>query len=108
MKKYIVPSILVILMLVIAGVMYMRAITEVKGEELTYYGKVDKDNVVNKLISTDKNQKPIYNYKVEKEDANVKEGDYVRVIFTDQRGVILETKKVMKEDVPKPVLDKLK
>ncbi|UWF56700.1 hypothetical protein NZD48_11895 [Staphylococcus hyicus] len=69
-----------------------------------FYGEVSNSGNVINLYSKDDE------YKIEEKEIpkSFNKGDTIKVVYTDNNGVILETKKVSENEVPKEIREKFK
>lgn len=93
----------VILLLMVAYFVY--AVYSLNKEEY-YYGIVNEQGTVDKLV--DKDNDTVLNYQLAKEDNNIKKGRWIKVTYTENKGTIVEQKNVDEKDVPKSVKDNFK
>ncbi|UEX89265.1 hypothetical protein [Staphylococcus ratti] len=85
------------------GIVYLiGSATNLNAEEV-YYGKVDEKRKLTTIYSED-DQHDFGNTDNNKE---FKSGDFVKVVYTDNKGVIVETKKVQENDIPKEIRNKI-
>ena len=99
--KFLVGAIVIVLALVI---FYLMAAVKNLSREEVFYGEVSHPNQAIQLYSKDDEYK-IDDKKLSK---SFNKGDIIKVIFTDNKGVILEMKKVSHKEVPKDIQKKLK
>lgn len=100
MKKLIITILLLITILciglIIGGFQYLN-------KDEYYYGIVSSDNQsAENLVTKDNTLKEIKLNKKQK----FHHGDIIRVHTTDDKGVIVDTKKVSKDKIPKDILKK--
>ncbi|SUK04783.1 exported protein [Staphylococcus agnetis] len=99
MKKiYFAIPITIILIVII----YLVASMYILNKEEVYYGQVSDDNGLIKTLVSNDNDATKENVKISKEDGlNVQKNDVVKIVYTDNGGVIMEQSKIDKSEVPK-------
>lgn len=99
MKKiYFAIPITIILIVII----YLVASMYMLNKEEVYYGQVSDDNGLIKTLVSNDNDATKENVKISKEDGlNVQKNDVVKIVYTDNGGVIMEQSKIDKSEVPK-------
>ncbi|HHA2987171.1 TPA: hypothetical protein ACOD0T_000543 [Staphylococcus aureus] len=66
-----------------------------------YYGFVDNNREVDAL--KDKTGDTVKGYNLIKDDKNIEKNKWVKVTYTDKKGVVLEQKNIDKNEVPKEI-----
>lgn len=99
--KFIIGGFIIIALI---GIVYLIGSASYLNAEEVYYGKVDEKRNLTTVYSED-DQHDFGNKDINKE---FKSGDFVKVVYTDNKGVIVETKKVQENEIPKEIRNKIK
>ncbi|MCO4330578.1 hypothetical protein [Staphylococcus hyicus] len=94
----------IIIVVIVIGVFYMIASMKTLNQKEVFYGEVKNTNSTINLYSKEDELKENGTEILK----SFNKGDIIKVVYTDNKGVILETKKVNKSEVPKEIREKLK
>lgn len=89
--------------LLVGASIYLMTSFDMLTRREVYYGKFVQNNQPTSFYSHDDQ----YQMKLNKKRDKLQEGNWVKVILTDQKGVIVDVKAIDKTQIPKNVLQKI-
>ncbi|UXV28572.1 DUF4889 domain-containing protein [Mammaliicoccus sciuri] len=102
MKKILIITgtiLLIVITYLVCSVYYLN-------RDVEYYGVISDNNRVNKLVSEERGV--VYNYHLPDDEEKLKKGDWIKITFTENRGMIVKQEVINKSDVPSNIINKYK
>ncbi|UXU57485.1 DUF4889 domain-containing protein [Staphylococcus agnetis] len=99
MKKLLLGIPFILILIILA---YLFVSMYVLNKEEVYYGQVSNDNGLVKTLVSNDSDNTKENFQLTKDgNLNVQKKDFIKIVFTDNGGVIKEQSKIKKSEVPK-------